>query len=1134
MVTCATCGAESPEGFKFCPGCGAALTIPSMALPEERKVVTALFCDLVGFTATAEAADPEDVDRMLSTYFAMARTQIEAHGGVVEKFIGDAVLGVFGVPAAHEDDPERAVRAALRIADEAERLPALDGTPLRLRVGINTGAALVRLGVVPGSGERFLAGDAINTASRIQAVAPEMGVAVGLATYEATKPVFVYTELPPATLKGKAEPVRVFHAEAPRARLEVDLTRTHGSPYVGREIDLGLLKGLFDKSVSASSVQLVTVVGEPGIGKSRIVAELLAHAQAKVPALTWRHGRCLPYGDGVTFWALGEIVKAHAGILETDDPTTATTKIDDAVPAGPDRDWLRQRLRPLVGVDASSSAEREELFAAWRTFLEQVAEQSPTVLVFEDIHWADDAMLAFLEHLADRAEGVPLLVVATARPELFERHATFAAGLPNVNRVNLSPLSDGETGQLVNGLLGAVVPPELQAPILERAEGNPLYAEEFVRLLQDGDLIVETAGVVKLRPGAEVPLPDSIGALIAARLDTLPAERKAMLADAAVVGKIFWAGAVAAMGERTLGDVTKTLHELGRKELVRPARHSSMAGEAEYAFWHVLTRDVAYAQLPRASRANRHVAAATWLEAKAGERVEDIAEVLAHHYATALELDWVSGKAETAAALEPNALRFLTLAGEKAMNLDVATAVVTFERALALTPSGHRARPGLLIRFAEAARGVGRLTDGVVAADEAVASFRAWGDLAEAADAMGVLDGCLFDLADPRRLNVSAERLALAESLPPTPAVVRALIGAASSETFAGRVDVGLRLVERAIELGEALGLERTARALGMRGLARCGAWDAGGLEDMREAIELATETGRTNDAAMLQNNLGACLLPFEGPLSMLRVLRAGIGLARTRGFASVADSFTATTVLGLLNVGEFDEALTLIDGLEARLTNNLQWLMLAEVRSYRAWMLTIRGLAGTVAGSLDWIEATIRGAGTPEYAVAGLGAPALARASLGQDKAAIALLAELAADPATRAQIEYATFLPGLVRTALGIGDEPLALRLVEGVQPRYAYAEHALVMVGAAISETQGHLADASMGYADAAERWERFGVVPEQAQALLGQGRSLVRLGRPVEALQPLREARRIFERLGAAPAVVETDALLATAG
>ena len=429
------------------------LDAPGRPVSEERKVVTALFCDLIGFTATSERADPEDVDKMLSAYAGMARTQIESHGGVVEKFIGDAVVGVFGVPAAHEDDPERAVRAGLRIVEAAEELEAIGGAPLRLRVGINSGETLVRLGVTPGSGERMLAGDAINTASRIQSVAPEMGVAVGLTAYEATSTVFDYEELASATLKGKSEPVRVFHARSPLARIGIDSTRTHDSPYVGRAIELSPLKALFDRSVEERSVQLVTVVGEPGIGKSRIVAELLAHAQEREPRLTWRQGRCLPYGDGVTFWALGEIVKAHAGILETDDPEQASMKLGNSVPHGPDREWMRRRLLPLVGVDASSPAERDELFTAWRRFLETVAEQTPTVLVFEDLHWADDAMLAFLEHLADRSEGVSLLVLGTARPELYERHPDYARGVGNVSRIDLGPLSDAESVELIAGLL---------------------------------------------------------------------------------------------------------------------------------------------------------------------------------------------------------------------------------------------------------------------------------------------------------------------------------------------------------------------------------------------------------------------------------------------------------------------------------------------------------------------------------------------------------------------------------------------------------------------------------------------------------------------------------------------------------
>ena len=505
---------------------------------------------------------------------------------------------------------------------------------------------------------------------------------------------FDYEELEPATLKGKAEPVRVFHAKAARARFGTDLTRTHDSPFVGREIDLALLKGIFDKTVASSSVQLVTVVGEPGLGKSRIVAELGAYIDTRPELVTWRQGRCLPYGEGITFWALGEILKAHTGILESDPSAVAQEKLAAVLPEGEEREWFRQRLLPLLGIEASSSAEREELFTAWRRFLEQVAERDPTVLVFEDLHWADDAMLAFLEHLADLAEGVPLLIIGTARPELYERAPDYGARMRNANTIDLQPLSQEETARLVSALLeSTVIPAELQQPILDRAGGNPLYAAEFVRLLRDRDLLERVGSSWQLREGAEVPFPESVQALIAARLDTLDPDAKSLLADASVVGKVFWAGAVAQMGERDAQTVTSTLRELSRKELVRPARQSSMAGEAEYAFWHILARDVAYSQLPRASRANRHVAAARWIESKAPERAEDLADVLAYHYSTALDLAQAAGQTEQAAELQAPALRFLSLAGERALGLDTTAALASFERALALTRPETRNGP---------------------------------------------------------------------------------------------------------------------------------------------------------------------------------------------------------------------------------------------------------------------------------------------------------------------------------------------------------------------------------------------------------------------------------------------------------
>jgi hypothetical protein len=509
----------------------------------------------------------------------MVRSQIELHGGVVEKFIGDAVVGVVGVPVAHGDDPERAVRAALRIADEARDLHALRGAPLHLRIGVNTGEALVRLDVGPGVGERFLAGDSVNTASRIQSVAPEMGVAVGEGTWRATDHRFDYEELPPAVLKGKSEPVRVFHAKAPRASLGVDVTRGTTGPFIGRAAELETLVDLLDAAVEGRSLGFATIIGEPGLGKSRLVAELLGHVDSEPVLITWRQGRCLPYGSGIAFWALGEIVKAHAGILESDPASVATAKLDEVLPAGEEQAWFRQRLLPLLGIESGSRAERDELFTAWRRFLEMLAEQRPTVLVFEDLHWADDALLAFLEDLARENPAVPMLVLGTARPELTERRPDFPETGANAVQIDLQPLAGGATEDLLRMLLDAqAIAPSLLDAVLERTAGNPLFAEEFVRLLRDRDLLVEADGAISLHPGAELPVPESIQSLLAARIDALPPAWKSILADGAVIGKVFWAGAVAAMGENSDSDVAAALDGVQRLDPATRAGHRCWLG----------------------------------------------------------------------------------------------------------------------------------------------------------------------------------------------------------------------------------------------------------------------------------------------------------------------------------------------------------------------------------------------------------------------------------------------------------------------------------------------------------------------------------------------------------------------------
>lgn len=799
------------------------------------------------------------------------------------------------------------------------------------------------------------------------------------------------------------------------------------------------------------------------------------------------------------------------------------------MPDGEERAWFRQRLVPLLGLEASSQAERGELFTAWRRWLELVAEADPTVLVFEDLHWADDAMLSFLEHLADRAEGVPLVVVGTARPELYEQHPDYAAGLRNANTVNLAPLSEAETARLVSALLDAsVIAVELQQPILDRAGGNPLYAEEFVRLLRDKDLLERKGSSWELREGAEVPFPDSVRALIAARLDTLTPDAKSLLADAAVVGKVFWAGAVAAMGDRDPDSVVDGLRDLSRKELVRPARRSSMQGEAEYAFWHILTRDVAYNQLPRTERATRHIAAAAWIESQAPDRAEDHADVLAYHYATALDLAKAAGQTEQVATLEDRARRFLTLAGERALGLDAKAALTNLERALALTPNGHPDRADVLVSFAEAVQHAARLGEAKDALEEAILALHQRGDLQAQAHAMNRLSIVLFTLGDLRWTELAAEAFALVEPLAPGPALVEALGAAAGSEMLQGRHDAAINLADRALTLADELGLPRPARALGARGSSRADIGDPAGIDDMREAIRLATQAGQGAAVAITYNNLGIGLGAFEGPQAALAELRSGIVYAGARGLTEMADFATTSTISPLLDAGQLDEALTLGTTLAEHLHDDQ--IALVEVRSVEARIHTLRGHATHAADYLDWLETTSRNAGNAEALVFGLGAAAITHTALANTKHAAELLTELTAAPNTRDNAYYAALLPALVRTAITTGQPSTAQSLTSDYQPRTPYAHHALVAATAALTEARGEHQAAADRYADAARRWGQFGVIPEHAYALQGHGRCLINLGQPLEATPILRKAREIFDQLGAVPTLAETDTLL----
>jgi class 3 adenylate cyclase/tetratricopeptide (TPR) repeat protein len=1119
MAICPKCDQENPEGFRLCGMCGTPLVAGVAPGGEERKVVTVLFCDLVGFTAASDGADPEDVRARVRPYHARVRGEVERYDGTVEKFVGDAVMAVFGAPVAHEDDAERAVRAGLRILKAIEELNEADpGLGLQVRVGINTGDAVVALGARPEQGEGIVTGDVVNTAARIQTAAPVNGVAVSEQTYRATSRVFEYEPLAPVSVKGKAEPVSLWRPLTARARFGRDVLR-YETPFVGRELEKPLLIGTFERAAQQRSVQLVTIVGEPGVGKSRLAAELFAYVDAKPGLTRWRQGRCLPYGEGITFWALGEIVKAEAGILESDSAEVAAAKLEAAVsPEESERQWLLQRLAPLVGVEAGSPAEGQELFTAWRRFVEGLAAANPTVLVFEDLHWADEALLAFLEYLAEWSQGVPLLVLCAARPELYERRPGWGAGLRNATTINLSPLSDPETAELVSHLVtGTMLGRELERAILERAGGNPLYAEEFARLLADRGLDALS----------EAAAPESVQALIAARLDTLSPDRKSLLQDAAVIGKVFWSGAVGEIGARDEGEVQLGLHELALKELVRPTRTSSMEGESEYSFWHLLVREVAYSQIPRAERARRHRAAAIWIERKAGERVEDLAEVLAHHHLQALELVRAAGADEEAAKLELPTRRFLVMAGDRAFALDVGRAGSYYERALELFPPGDPERPDVLAKAGEAAHLAAR-PDAERRYTEAIAEFRARGNSLGAGRALVRLSEVRWLQGDTRQAwTLLDEAVELLEREPPGPELVHAYSQIAREHMMSVNAGAALERSEKALGLAEGLGLGiETVRARQFRGMARGYLGDLGGVEDLREALRRSLELGLGLETVRVHVNLGEAVWLNEGPSQALDIWRAGIDFGDRRGIVGLVRWARAQTLWALFDLGRWEELLPIADELISWEQAHGQSYVGALALPYKAHVLLRSGRIDEAAALTQELLPRARSIDDPQVLAPALAGAALVEQARGQNHAAIRLVEELL--ETTRDPFR-ALHVADAARISAAAGRLPLARKLLDEVPVAMTRHRCVLLTGEAVVAEAEGHLRQAAEQYAEAAERWRDYGHVPEQALALLGRGRCLITLGRG-RAEEPLRKARDLLAAMGFEPALANTEALL----
>ena len=604
MITCPNCGQENPEVARFCLACGQELAAAAPAGRDERRIVSVVFVDLVGFTARSEQLDPEDVRAFLTPYHDFVRREFESFGGVVEKFIGDAIVALFGAPRAYGDDAERAVRAALAVRDGVHELGELD---VQVRIAVNTGNALVSLGARPELGEAMVAGDVVNTASRLQSAAPVNGVIVGRETYATTRDAIEYEPAEPVEAKGKAEPVEAWVAVRP---LHAAGERRQSGDLVGRGRELDALRGTWERVAAESVPHLVTVLGPAGIGKTRLAQEF----ERSVEELGGRtvRGRSLPYRESSAYFAFSTQVKQLCGIFESDPPDAGLRKLRERVAD----DTVARHLAILLGLDPEGSVDdREELFFSVRVFIESVAREQPTMFVLEDIHWADRSLLDLVELLAARLRDLPVLILTLARPELLDARPAWGGGLPAYTALPLAPLSTAEAEELAQLRLGQLH--EAATRLADTAGGNPLFIEQLAATMAESS-------------AAGGSLPTTIRGILAARLDALPAEERALLLDAAVVGKTFWRGALERIAGESKG-LSELLGALERRDLIVRDTVSAIEGEQQFGFKHVLIRDVAYELLPRADRRERHARVAEFFEESTAE-LGEITTALARHW----------------------------------------------------------------------------------------------------------------------------------------------------------------------------------------------------------------------------------------------------------------------------------------------------------------------------------------------------------------------------------------------------------------------------------------------------------------------------------------------------------------------
>jgi class 3 adenylate cyclase/tetratricopeptide (TPR) repeat protein len=907
---------QNDPGDRFCGSCGNTMEGATGAQPaprregSERRMASILFADMVGFTPLAESRDPEDVRELLGRYFEISRHIVERYGGTVEKFIGDAVVAVWGAPQAQEDDAERAVRTALELVSAVRELGAVAGGELALRAGVSTGNVAVTLGA---QGQGMVAGDVVNTTARIQAAAEPGSVLVDEATRRATEAAIAFEDAGVFELKGKSEAVELWRAvRVVAARRGEGRARGLEPPFVGRERELSLLKQLLHATAEDGRAHLVSVSGIGGIGKSRLAWEFEKYIDGLADDYLWHRGRCLSYGDGVAFWALAEIVRMRCRIVEDEDAESATGKLDQTLAEFMDAEdtaAVREPLRQLLGLSTDPDGDRNRLFPAWRLFFERMTQTAPVVLVFEDIQWADGGLLDFVEYMLEWSRHQPLFVLALSRPELAEKRPNWGAAARGLTSLALEPLRREEMLELVWGMTPGAAP-ELVERIADGAEGVPLYAVETVRMLLDRGLLTrEGDRLVASGDLSTLEIPETLHALVAARLDALPEPERRLIEDAAVMGKTFTLSGLTAVSSLAEAELQPLVASLVRREVLVLQTGPRSPERGQYGFVQAIVRTIAYETIGRRERKRRHQAAARYLETVGGE---ELSEVIAAHYVDAYRL---APDDPDSAEIRDQAVQTLLRAAQRARSLAApGEAERLIGSAIELTED-ERSRAGLLELAGQMALADGRLPDAHARFVEAAALFRQLDDL-HAAARLNARDGeALF-------LNGrSDEAVALIE---PAYALLRdreqdADLAALAAQFgrmlgFISRMEDSFEPLERSLVIAERLRLPETlSHALNTKGL-----WlmNVGRMEEGRALLQ-----GALNVALEHEQHEAALRAYFNLAYAMDLVDQSGAGfdelgadLARRVGDRNWERAFMLHMAGTAFLCGDWDSSLALVE----------------------------------------------------------------------------------------------------------------------------------------------------------------------------------------------------------------------------